>query len=211
MTRATPIVVVGAGGDGRDCLDVIEAVNRQRPDTFDFLGFLDDDAPDLFDRPGARIIGPIGELNDTGATYVVGVGHPEMRAEVDHAARPEPATLVHPQASVEADVVLGPGTVLMAGARLTSHIRTGRHVRVDHNATVSHDAVLGDYVTVRPGANVSRNVVLEDGVTLGAGSVVIQDRRVGRGSTVGAGAVVVRDVPPGTTVAGVPAEPLAGR
>jgi sugar O-acyltransferase (sialic acid O-acetyltransferase NeuD family) len=208
---STAIVIVGAGGDGRECLDVIEAVNRRQADTYEVLGFLGDESPDLLGRSDASIIGRIRQLNEIEASYVIGLGHPDRRAEIDRTALREPATLIHPDASFEAEVVLGPGTVLMAGARLSNRIRIGRHVRVDHNSTVSHDVVLGDYVTVRPGANVSRNVVLEDRVTLGSGSVVIQDCHVGRGSTVGAGAVVLHDVPPNTTVAGVPAKPLERR
>ena len=47
--------------------------------------------------------------------------------------------------------------------------------------------------------------VIEDGASLGSGSVILGGVRVGAGALVGAGAVVTRDVPPGATVAGVPA------
>jgi len=38
---------------------------------------------------------------------------------------------------------------------------------------------------------------------------VLQYVEVGEGATVGAGAVVTKNVPPGATVVGVPAKPLA--
>jgi UDP-2-acetamido-3-amino-2,3-dideoxy-glucuronate N-acetyltransferase len=47
--------------------------------------------------------------------------------------------------------------------------------------------------------------VVEDGASLGSGVVVLGGVRIGTGALVGAGAVVTRDVPPGATVAGVPA------
>jgi UDP-2-acetamido-3-amino-2,3-dideoxy-glucuronate N-acetyltransferase len=47
--------------------------------------------------------------------------------------------------------------------------------------------------------------VVEDGASLGSGVVVLGGVRIGAGALVGAGAVVTRDVPPGATVAGVPA------
>ena len=46
---------------------------------------------------------------------------------------------------------------------------------------------------------------------VGLGAVVVSERTVGDDAVVGAGAVVVRDVPPGVTVAGVPAKPLMPR
>jgi UDP-2-acetamido-3-amino-2,3-dideoxy-glucuronate N-acetyltransferase len=50
---------------------------------------------------------------------------------------------------------------------------------------------------------------IEDGVSIGSGAVVLGGVRVGAGALVGAGAVVTRDVPPGATVAGVPARARA--
>jgi UDP-2-acetamido-3-amino-2,3-dideoxy-glucuronate N-acetyltransferase len=47
--------------------------------------------------------------------------------------------------------------------------------------------------------------VIERRASLGSGCIVLGGVRVGSGALVGAGAVVTHDVPPGATVAGVPA------
>jgi len=51
--------------------------------------------------------------------------------------------------------------------------------------------------------------VVEDRASLGSGAVIMGGVTVGAGALVGAGAVVTRDVPPGATVAGVPARAIA--
>jgi UDP-2-acetamido-3-amino-2,3-dideoxy-glucuronate N-acetyltransferase len=51
--------------------------------------------------------------------------------------------------------------------------------------------------------------VVEHGAALGSGAIVLGRVRIGAGALVGAGAVVTRDVPPGATVAGVPARAQA--
>jgi UDP-2-acetamido-3-amino-2,3-dideoxy-glucuronate N-acetyltransferase len=46
---------------------------------------------------------------------------------------------------------------------------------------------------------------VERGASIGSGAVVLGGVTIGAGALVGAGAVVTKDVPPGATVAGVPA------
>jgi sugar O-acyltransferase (sialic acid O-acetyltransferase NeuD family) len=117
----------------------------------------------------------------------------------------EAAVLVHPSATVGADVRLGPGTVVCAGARLTTNIQTGRHVHVNLGSTVGHDSTLGDYVTVNPLVAISGSVALGDEVMMGTHSAILQGLTIGARSVAGAGACVVKDVPPDTVVKGVPA------
>jgi UDP-2-acetamido-3-amino-2,3-dideoxy-glucuronate N-acetyltransferase len=49
------------------------------------------------------------------------------------------------------------------------------------------------------------------GASLGSGAVILCGVTIGEGALVGAGAVVTRDVPPGASVAGVPARVLTQR
>src|SRR2546423_1748476 len=98
----TPLVIVGAGGHGRELLDVVRAINSSEP-TFEMLGFVDDGHPDpsLLERLGVPFLGPTSELEKLGAAYVIGVGMPEPRKRIDEqlsALGLEPATLVHPMA-----------------------------------------------------------------------------------------------------------------
>ncbi len=205
----TPLVIVGSGGHGREVLDVVEALNRSGL-VFEFLGFLDDADGDqeALSRRSVKVIGRVDDLGRIRVRYVVGIGAPSVRRHIDSVATSagvEPATLIHPLASVGSDVELGPGAILAAGARITTNVRTGRHVHLNVSATVAHDCRLGNYVSLSPGSHLSGSVTLEDGAFLGTGAVVRPGCTIGADAVVGAGAVVVHDVAPGTTVAGVPA------
>lgn len=206
------LVIVGAGGHGREVLDVIEAMNADEA-VYEFLGFLDDGPVDdaLLGRRNVAVIGLVADLATADAEYLVAVGSPSVRRRIDAMASAlgvPAAVAVHPAATVGSDVELGPGSVLNAGARLTTNVVLGRHVHLNVNATVSHDCRLGDYVTLNPGARACGNVTLGEGVTLGAGATVIHGRAVGAWTTVGAGAVVVRDLAAHVTAVGVPARAL---
>lgn len=208
MSSELPLVIIGAGGFGREVLDVFESA--QPSSRHRFLGFLDDVEPDLdvLGRRNAPWLGVVARMVDLDAEYLIGIGNGEVRRDIDAqlvGAGRASATLVHPAATIASDVELGPGAVITAGARLTTNIRAGRHLQVNLNATIGHDCVIGDYVTLNPGVCISGNVVLEDRAAIGTGANVIPGVRIGAGAIVGAGAVVIRDVPPGDTVVGAPA------
>lgn len=205
---ATRIVIVGAGGHGREVLDLVEADR-----TWTFLGFVDDGSPDLdvLKRRGAPLLGPLTRLEQLESHYLIGVGNGAIRRGIDEQATGwgrQPASIRHPSAHWGTDSAAGPGLVVCANASITTNVRMGRHVHVNQNATIGHDCRIADYVTLNPGSNVSGNVTIGEAATIGAGAAVIQGISIGSGATVGAGAAVVRDVEPGTTVVGVPARPL---
>jgi acetyltransferase-like isoleucine patch superfamily enzyme len=52
-------------------------------------------------------------------------------------------------------------------------------------------------------------VVIEDDAWIGAGATILHGVRVGKAAVVGAGSLVRHDVPPGVTVVGSPARPIA--
>jgi sugar O-acyltransferase (sialic acid O-acetyltransferase NeuD family) len=194
--------VVGAGGVGRECLDVAMASGLA------VTAFLDDARCGQTAR-GLPILSP--SEAQAGAEFIVGIADPGARlrlAELLVAAGLRLRGLVHPRAIIAPETAFGSGSLVMGGAHVSSDVRAGEQCQVQYNATVGHDTMFGDRVTVYPGANVSGSVRLEDDVTVGSGAVVLQGRTIGSGAFIGAGAVVTRDVEPGVVVAGVPARVL---
>ncbi|MDK3257136.1 acetyltransferase [Blastococcus capsensis] len=214
MSR-TPLVIIGAGGFGREVHDVVEAVNDDLGTHagFDVIGFLDDTActDDLVSDRGLSVLGPAHRLEDLpgDVQYVIGIGSGAVRRGIDvraSAGGRVAAQLVHPAAVLGRHrVTLAPGSIVCASAVITTNVRLGRHVHVNIGATVGHDAVLENYVTLNPNVSVSGGAVLGEAVSMGTGSSVLQYRRVGAGTTVGAGAVVARDLPADVVAVGVPA------
>lgn len=193
--------MVGAGGTGRESLDVALACGQP------VTAFLDELAAGSEVR-GLPVLGT-GQA-PPGARYVVGIADPVTRRRIagDLDGRGLHAlTLVHPRAVIGPETTLGPGCVVMANAHVSSSVRMGAHVQVQYNATVGHESVLDDFVTVYPGANVAGAVHLEEDVTVGSNAAVLQRLSVGRGTFVGAGAVVTRHLAAGLVAVGVPARP----
>ncbi len=81
-------------------------------------------------------------------------------------------------------------------------------IQVAPGSSIGADCSLHHVCTVGAGSRPGMPTI-GDHVMMGAHSMVLGPVRVGAGAIVAAGAVVVKDVPPGVTVAGVPAKPVS--
>jgi acetyltransferase-like isoleucine patch superfamily enzyme len=75
------------------------------------------------------------------------------------------------------------------------------HVIIGYDATVlCHEFLQSEYRT--------GEVRIGERAMVGAGAIILPGVEIGAGAQVAANSLVTEDVPPGTTVAGVPAEPV---
>lgn len=210
-----PLVIVGAGGFGRETVDVVRALNKSAPSpVYDLLGVVDSGPSGTnIDRLHALNVAYLGtekewSVRSEKTHYLVGVGNPVVRKQIaerfDEAGHVA-AIAVHPSVDIGSYTTISPGTVVCAGVQISTNIRCGRHTHINANATVGHDVVLEDYVSLNPGCIISGEVHCETEVLIGAGAVVLQGLTVGRGSVVGAAACVTRPVTAGSVAKGVPA------
>ena len=210
------IVIFGAGGFGREVLQVVRDINADEQ-RLEVLGFLVDEAyGDAGSVQGIPMVGGIDWLaKNPGVDVVIAVGSSAARAKIakriSERVSNQFATLVHPRAWLGRSVDIGPGSVICAGALLTTDIRIGAHVHVNIGATIGHDAFLDDFVTLNPSVNLSGRVKLGRGVEVGTGSVLIPAVEVGAWSVIGAGSVVLNSLDENLTAVGVPARVIRRR
>lgn len=213
MSAVDDLVIIGAGGHGRELVGIVEAINAERQ-TWNLLGFLADGEAhrERAEALGLEILGGDEMMATLGCAYVVGIGNPRTRQRLDlraEAAGGTPVELRHPGAVVGRATTFGPGCVLAAGAVVTTNVVLGRSVHLNVGASVSHDCRLGDYTILAPGARLAGGVCTGTGVDIGIGAVARPAVTIGDWAVAGAGAAVVGNVDAGAVVVGVPARPIA--
>lgn len=210
-------IVIGAGGFGRETLDVIEAWNTSgRGATFHVLGVIDDNPSsnniERLQRRGIRYLGKFESLFGLSDPFVyfVGIGNPLVRTRLVQRCDEvgwQAGSVVHPSASIGSNTLIGDGTVICGGVQVSTNVKLGRHVHLNPSSVVGHDTCIGDFVSLNPGAVISGDVSVGESALIGAGAVVLQGLSIGGQATVGASACVTRNVPAAYTVVGIPALP----
>jgi sugar O-acyltransferase (sialic acid O-acetyltransferase NeuD family) len=208
MGTIAPVWIVGAGGFGRETLNVYRDAGRGD----EVAGFLEEHC----EKPGHLLNGkPVQDWTSLGslpaaARLIAAIGSAARGRLIDEAERAGRVfdTAIHPSVNRSQWVTIGPGCVVCANCILTTQIEVGPHTILNLACTIGHDVRIGRVVTLSPGVHVSGRVTIEDEVFIGSGAVIVERVTIGRGAIIGAGAVVTKDVPPGVTAVGVPAKPL---
>jgi UDP-perosamine 4-acetyltransferase len=213
------VIGIGAGGHAKVVIDILHLMGG-----YEIVWFLDAEKK-LW---GAKVTGmgitvlggdsKLPELYEQGirdAFIGVGtVGDTQPRIRLYETVRKHGFQIVraiHPSAVIAKSVEIGRGPTIMAGAVINPDARLGDNVIVNTGAIVEHDCVIGDHAHIATGAVLAGMVTVGQGAHVGAGASVRQGITIGEHAVIGAGAVVVRDVQAGTTVVGVPAEPIGSK
>lgn len=203
-----PLVIIGAGGLGREVAWLVADINRQKPE-WDFIGFVDDGVQGETVE-GYPILGPVDHFFNMSADTWVVVAIADSRSRMEFVRQLQGqgrklATLVHPSVSMSDYVRIGTGSIICSGAIITTNVTLGQATIINLGCFIGHDTQLGDFVSLMPAANLAGEVRVGEGCYFGLNSCVINRTIIGEWSVIGAGATVVKDIPPYSLAVGVPA------
>ena len=202
--KARRLILIGAGGHGKVAADVAEICG------FKDVAFLDQSYPERKKNGPWRIINNttvIDDLTAKGFEFFLTVGNNKIRENLWRECKPlDFVQLIHPSTSISRYATLNSGVLAVAGVVVNADTVIGRGTILNTACTIDHDCVIGDFVHISPGANIAGGCRIGDRSWVGIGASVKQGVTIGRDVTVGAGATVVSDIPDGLTVIGTPAK-----
>lgn len=217
MVTRQPIIIWGATGQARVVADCLHNQSVSIVAVFD-------NNPNLTNSPidgvplyygeggfGEWIKNYPGDITQVGGVVAIGGQHGQARISVMDKLTTvgvKPFQVIHPQAILAHNALLGKGCQILAGGVIGAHAHLGDGCIVNTNASVDHDCTLGNGVHVCPGATLTGQITVGRYAMIGAGAVVLPNLTIGDRAMVGAGAVVTKNVAPGATVVGNPARPI---
>ncbi|MDX1463198.1 MAG: acetyltransferase [Marinirhabdus sp.] len=212
MSNKKDIVIVGAGGFGREVLVLLKTINSEAS-VYNILGFIDDNVPKNTKIHDQKVLGNVAFLKNMSQRpkVVFAIGDSEVKKQLATLLVGfEFETLIHPSIDIQSfqNIDIGKGVILCEGNLLTTDITIEDFVLINISCTVGHDAVLKKYSSIMPGCNISGEVTVGECVFVGTGTKIVNQMQIGNGAIIGAGSVVAKDIPANCTAVGVPAKPI---
>ena len=102
--------------------------------------------------------------------------------------------IVHPQAVVARDVMIGEGTFVAAGAVINPGTIIGKNVIINTRSSIDHDCMISDFVHVAPGVTLSGGIEIGEATHIGTGAKVRQYVKIAKNCLVKMGTIVTRDI-----------------
>ena len=212
-----PLLIIGAGGVGREATLIVEAINRVHP-TWDLLGFIDDFTAVGTEYNGVSVLGPLDILTQyKEPIYVVcAIANYTVKKKIIMKIKEfypwvKFAKLIHPKVDLNPFMSIGEGCIIYQHVMMTVDVILGDHVIVCASTGIGHDSVIKDYCDILWNCNISGHVTLEEGCFIGSGATIVQGLKIGPQTKVGAGSVVLKNTYGYCTVVGVPAKVVRGK
>lgn len=192
------ILIIGAGGIGRETAWIIEEINEVKP-TWNLLGYIDENS-EMHGKElnGYKVLGGLEVLEklEEKPYVVVAIANCSVKKSIvtKLGEKYNFATIIYPTVKVSKFIQIGQGTIIYPGVILTVNTKIGNYVLISGNCTIGHDTVIGDYSSLLWGSNFSGYDTVGESCFIGVGSKVIQGIDISKENKISAGITVIEDV-----------------
>lgn len=205
------LIIIGAGGFGRELAWVIKLINEKQP-TWKLLGFVDSDKTKHHTKlNGIEVLGDLEVLEnyDKSVFLVCAIANTVIRKKiVKSITNKKFATIIAPDVLIGENSSVGEGSIVCSNSIITVDTHIGKHCILDFKSMVGHDTKLEDFVTLYPNVTIAGNVILRECVEMGTCSNTNQGIEIGAYTKVGSGAVVVSSLKEQIVAVGIPAKEI---
>lgn len=188
------LLLIGAGGHSRACIDVIEQIHE-----WQIAGVIDRKDSRVDDILGYPVIGCDDDLAELRTQYdyaFVTVGQirsAELKVKLFNQLKMlgyKQPDLVSPLAYVSKHATIGEGTIIMHYAMVSAAAKVGDNCIINSKALIEHDAVIESHCHISTGAIINGGVRVGEQSFIGSQTTTKQTITIPPNSFIKAGTVV---------------------
>lgn len=175
--KKKPLILIGAGGHAKSCIDIIENENKyyifgiiDKSKKKSFMGYKilgDDDKLKNYNRKIKNVAIGIGQIKDYKKRYKIfdkckkfGFKLPIIKSRYSQVSK---------------NVNIGEGTLIFHGAIVNSGAIIGKNCIINSNSLIEHDVEVGNNCHISTGSILNGSVKVGDNSFIGSGTIVSHD------------------------------------
>lgn len=204
--RKPEIILVGAGGHSKACIDVIE--NEDKFDIAGLVGLPDEVGKQVLDY---SIIATDADLSELVKQYKYAfvtqgqIKSPENRIKIYNKLENmgfQLPCIVSKTAYVSSRAEICAGTIVMHRVVINADVKIGSNCIINTSAVIEHDVRIGNHTHISTGVILNGNVTVAEHTFLGSNTVVKNGIKIGASCVIGMGLSIKQDVSDQTTLKG---------
>tara|TARA_B100001123_G_C14973923_1_gene892819 strand:- start:233 stop:841 length:609 start_codon:yes stop_codon:yes gene_type:complete len=189
------IILIGAGGHSRSCIDVIEMQRKYK-----IIGLIDNKKKSSLNY---KIIGSDNELKKFSkkihyALITIGqITNSKIRENLFKKALNcgfKFPTIISPLSYVSKHASIEEGTIVMHGSIINAGAKIGKNCIINSKSLIEHDVVIGDHCHLATRSTVSGGVTIKRNSFVGSCSVIKQNLKIGKNCFINANLFLQKDL-----------------
>jgi len=198
------IILLGAGGHARSCIDVIE-----QEGSYIIRGLIGLPREVGTEVSGYPVLGTDEELTallQVDDAVLITIGHiksPEARVHLFETLTDKGCTfpiIISPHAYVSSRTTFGAGTIVMHGAVINAGADIGNNCIINSHSLVEHDVIIKDHCHISTSAVLNGGVEVGERTFIGSCSCIRESINIGKGCLIGMGQTVFSDCADNTKI-----------
>ena len=190
------IILIGAGGHCKSCIDVIENENKYK-----IAAIIDKKKKKNFlfsykifseSYLNKRLI-----KNNYALVTVGHIKNYKNRVEIFNKLKNlgfKIPSIISPSAYISKHAVIGQGTIVMHGVIVNAGAIIGNNCIINTNCLIEHDVLIGDHTHISTEATINGGVIIGDNVFIGSRSIIKDNISIGNCSVVGANLYIKKNL-----------------
>jgi sugar O-acyltransferase (sialic acid O-acetyltransferase NeuD family) len=206
------IVIVGAGGMGREIWCLINAINEVSCQ-WEFVGFYDD----AFHEPkhviaGFECLGSISTLESEEEELAVafGIANRETVQKIVHSLSRKAnfhfPNLIHPNVALGFGFEMGQGNMIASSCEFSCEVTIGDFNFFNGLCVAGHDVEVANFNCFMPRVQISGDVKIGSHNFMGMGSSIVQEKKVGDNNTIMSHSFLTKSIGNERKYFGIPAK-----